>query len=52
MSRIEKWLRNSMEEERFNYLSILSIKRDISNLIDIQGIVDRFSKMNRRITLI
>jgi hypothetical protein len=41
-----------MGEERFNYLSILSIERYISNTIDTQGIVDRFSKMNRRITLI
>jgi hypothetical protein len=52
MRRIKNWLRNSMGEERFNYLSILNIEIDISDLIDTQGIVDRFSKMNRRITLV
>jgi hypothetical protein len=35
-----------MGEERFNYLSILSIEGDISNLINTQGIVDLVSLLS------
>jgi len=41
-----------MGQERFSYLSILCIEKDIANLIDTQLIIDKFSKKVRRITLI
>jgi len=37
-----------MGQKRFSYLSILCIERDIANTIDIQVIVDKFSKKDRR----
>ncbi|KAL4131423.1 hypothetical protein QTP88_008736 [Uroleucon formosanum] len=52
MRHIKNWLRSSMGQERFGNLSILCIERDIANIIDTQVIVDKFSKKDRRITLI
>jgi len=52
MRRVKNWLRSSMGQDRFSYLSILCIERDIANLIDTQLIVDKFSTNDRRITLI
>jgi hypothetical protein len=52
MRSIKNWLRSSIGQERFSYLSILCIERDIANIIDTQVIVDKFSKKDRRITLI
>lgn len=52
MRRIKNWLRSSMGKKRFGNLSILCIERDIANIIDTQVIVDKFSKKDRRLTLI
>jgi len=52
MRRVKNWLRSNMGQERFSYLSIVCIERDIANLINTQLIVDKFSKKDRRITLI
>jgi len=52
MRRMKNCLRNSMGQEKFSYLSILCIERDIANLIVTQLIDDKFSKKDRRITLI
>jgi len=53
MRRVKNWLRSSMGQERSkSYLSILCIERDIANLIVTQLIDDKFSKKDRRITLI
>lgn len=51
MKRLKSWLRSNMNQERFSYLSILSIERDIANLIDTELIVDQVTKNDRRIIL-
>lgn len=52
MRRIKNWLRSSMGQDRFGYLSILNIERDLANSINTTIIIDNYAKKNRRITLI
>jgi len=48
MRRIKTWLRTSMHQERFTNLSLIHIKREISNNICTDNILDEFSKKDRR----
>ena len=53
LKRIKTYLRSTMSEQRLTDLAILSIERELSNLISLDEVVDRFrsSDCNRRITL-
>ncbi|CAI6366510.1 unnamed protein product [Macrosiphum euphorbiae] len=52
MRRIKNWTRTSMTQDRFGYLSVLHIERDIVNNLDLNIILDEYSKKDRRIDLI
>jgi len=44
--------RSSMAQDRFTFLSILNIKRDISNKVNVDDIVNKFAEKDRKIMLI
>lgn len=47
MRRIKNWFKSIMGQEKFGSLSILSIGRDIANLIDIRMVVNNFLNKDR-----
>lgn len=51
MRRIKNWLRSSMIQERFTNLSTLHIEREISNVLNIDDVLNDFAKYNHRLTL-
>lgn len=52
MRRIKNWLRSSMAQDRFTFLSILNIERDITNKVNVDDIVSKFAEKDRKIMLI
>ncbi|KAF0723115.1 zinc finger MYM-type protein 1-like [Aphis craccivora] len=52
MRRIKNWLRSSMAQDRFTFLSILNIERDITNKVNVDDIVNKFAEKDRKIMLI
>lgn len=52
MRRIKNWLRSSMTQDRFTFLSILNIERDITNKVNVDDIVNKFAEKDRKIMLI
>lgn len=54
MKRIKSYLRTRMTNERLNNISILSVEKDISKLIDFNDVVEKFASLNkiRRIKLV
>lgn len=54
LKRIKSYLRTRMTNERLNNISILSVEKDISKLIDLNEVVDKFASLNknRRIKLV
>lgn len=52
MRRIKNWLRSSMLQDRFTFLSILNIERDITNKVNMDDIVNKFAEKYRKIMLI
>lgn len=51
MRRIKNWLRSSMAQDRFTFLSILNIERDITNKLNVNDIVNKFAEKDRKIML-
>lgn len=51
MRRIKNWTRTSMTQDRFSNLSILHIKRDIVDNLDLNIILDEYSKKDHRMHL-
>jgi hypothetical protein len=52
MRRIKNWTRTSMTQDRFSYLSVLHIERDIVDNLDLDIVLNEYSKKDRRIDLI
>jgi hypothetical protein len=52
MRRIKNWLRSSMAQDRFTFLSILNIERDITNKVNLDDILNKFAEKDRKIMLI
>jgi hypothetical protein len=50
LKRIKTWLRNTMVQERLSSLAILSIEKELLELIDIQDIVSKFAALKNRRT--
>lgn len=51
MRRINNYLRSNMEQDRFTNLSILNIERELSNKIENEQILNKFSEKERRMQL-
>ncbi|CAI6377783.1 unnamed protein product [Macrosiphum euphorbiae] len=51
MRRINTYLRSNMEQDRFTDLSIINIERELSNQIDNEQILNKFSEKERRMQL-
>jgi len=51
MRRINTYLRSNMEQDRFTDLSIINIERKLSNQIDNEQILNKFSEKERRMQL-
>jgi len=51
MRRVKTWLRTTMAEDRFSYLALLNIERNLSNKIDSEVIVRKFAEQDRKIVL-
>ena len=49
MRKIKTWLRTSMEQNRFNELSLLYIEKDLTKTLDTETILNTFSKQCNRI---
>lgn len=45
---IKNYLRNNMNEERLNELSIISIEKDLANAIPVDDIIDDFAASKER----
>ena len=52
MRRINNWLRSSIAQDRFTFLSILNIERDITNKVNVDDILNKFVEKDRKIMLI
>jgi hypothetical protein len=51
MKRIKTTLRNSIGDKRLSDLALIHIHRDIANSLNVEHVIDSFSKDNRRIKL-
>ena len=51
MRRINTYLRSNMEQDRFTDLSIINIEKELSNQIDNEQILNKFSEKERRMQL-
>jgi len=51
MRRIKNWLRTSMLQQRFTYLSILNIERDITNNLKSEHIFNKYNLHSRKFLL-
>lgn len=45
---IKNYLRNSMNQERLNSLTIISIEHDLAKLIDYEDIIEEFASLKAR----
>ena len=51
LKRIKSYLRTSMSEQCLTNLAVLSIKRDLSNDLNLDNVVDEFAKVYHKIVL-
>lgn len=53
LKRIKTYLRSTMHEERLVNLAVLSVEREISQTLNLESVIDKFSTLdkNRRIVL-
>ena len=51
LKRVKSYLRSTMSEKRLNDMAILSIEHDLSQKLDLEAVVTKFAKSNRRIAL-
>jgi len=51
LRQIKNWLRSSMAQDRFTFLSILSMEKDVTNKLNA-NIINKFAEKERKIMLI